>query len=266
MSIVKNAQQSKKDLWARIRKGVSLACVLIVAAVLADVLRFTGTLLALPTVGKANSVNDHPYSREIPSARTRILVLGDSTAVGVGAYIPQETIAGMLGADLPDADIQNKAVSGARIADVRVQLSGLSGPYDMILIQAGANDIVFMTDSAEVERQVALLMDEALVLSTHVVVATSIDISMIPLLPKVTSFFFADRSAVILPDIEKVVEERGGIFVNLYRSPEEQEFVSDPDKFFSADGFHPSSDGYRIAYSRIKSELKERGIFFDPAY
>ena len=48
----------------------------------------------------------------------RVLVLGDSTGVGLGASMPDESIPGMLSADHPLVEITNLAVSGARLEDV----------------------------------------------------------------------------------------------------------------------------------------------------
>ncbi|MBY0294350.1 hypothetical protein K2Q08_03400, partial [Patescibacteria group bacterium] len=72
-----------------------------------------------------------------------LLVLGDSTGVGVGALQPEDSVAGRLAKAMDATYIENKSVSGAVAADVGLQLSEALLPrYDVILIQVGANDIV----------------------------------------------------------------------------------------------------------------------------
>jgi len=259
----KKQRSVREPFWPYVRRALIWLIILVVTATLADILRFTATLAILPTVGKAISTNDHPFSQTVSQARERILVIGDSTAVGIGAYITKETIAGMLATDFPDADIVNKAVSGSRIADVRLQLDAVQGDFDMVLMQAGANDVVFMSDPTEVERDLVVLMDAAFVRASRVVVISSIDASIIPLLPKIASLFLAHQSAKLLPDIKSIVEQKGGVYVDLYKSSEEQTFATNPNEFFSADGFHPSSDGYRLAYDRIKRDLLADGMVIE---
>jgi len=250
-----SSHQTKKEFWVYVRKAILWLIILVILATLADIARFAATVAVIPTIGKTGIAYDNPFSQTVVSARERILVIGDSTAVGIGAYIPKETIAGMLATDFPDADIINKAISGSRIADVRFQLDATEGDFDMIFMQAGANDVVFMTEPEDVERELSALMDSALIRSSRVVVVSSIDASILPLLPKIASLFLAERSAKIFPDIERVVTTKGGFFVDLYQSKEEEAFAENADTLFSADGFHPSSDGYRLAYARIRNDL-----------
>src|SRR5277367_6022713 len=55
------------------------------------------------------------YERRLASKGLAVLILGDSTGVGVGASMPEESIAGLLAADYPQADVVNISESGARI-------------------------------------------------------------------------------------------------------------------------------------------------------
>jgi hypothetical protein len=68
-----------------------------------------------------------PYEQKPSRPSRRILVVGDSTGVGVGAGEPRHSLAGMLGASYPDADITNSAVSGSKVRDVPGQLALVKG-------------------------------------------------------------------------------------------------------------------------------------------
>jgi hypothetical protein len=62
------------------------------------------------------------FERRLSAKGATVLILGDSTGVGVGATLPEESIAGLLAADYPDADIVNVAVSGTRVAGAIAQV------------------------------------------------------------------------------------------------------------------------------------------------
>ncbi|MBC8465065.1 MAG: hypothetical protein H8D63_01690 [Parcubacteria group bacterium] len=247
-------------LLAYLRKTAAFVFLIALLAITADVLRFVTIIVASPSIGVAGTAGDRPYEREVPEADMRILIAGDSTAVGVGAYTPKETIAGMFASDFPDIAIKNIAVSGARVSDVVDQLESVEGWYDMALVQVGANDIVLFSNGREVRENTARMMDSALLRSDTVIVVAPFDVGIVPLIPRFTVPLFSMRSADILSTMRDIVEEKGGIFIDLYKSDEEKQFASDTDTFFSADSFHPSSDGYALAYERIKRELCEREI------
>ncbi|MEZ5701210.1 MAG: hypothetical protein R3E42_03420 [Burkholderiaceae bacterium] len=67
----------------------------------------------------------------------RMLMVGDSTAVGTGASSSQASLAGLLAADYPGLIIQNRARDGARFDGVVEQLEG-GGQFDFVLIMAVA--------------------------------------------------------------------------------------------------------------------------------
>ena len=247
-------------LLTYLRKTAAFVFLIALLAITADVLRFVTMIAASPTIGPAGTSLDRPYEQDIPGADMRILIAGDSTAVGVGAYTPKETIAGRLAEDISDAAIENIAVSGARVSDVVKQIESVRGEYDMVLVQVGANDIVLFSNGQEVRDHAVRMMERALLRSDTVIVAAPFDVSIVPLIPRFIVPLFSLRSADILSTMREVVEEKGGIFIDLYKSEEEKQFAEHADTFFSADSFHPSSDGYALAYERIKKELCERGI------
>jgi lysophospholipase L1-like esterase len=88
------------------------------------------------------------FERRLSARRAAMLILGDSTGVGVGATRPEESIAGLLAADYPDADIVNVAVSGTRVDGAIAQVqrcleAGLR--FDLALLHVGGNDVVANT-------------------------------------------------------------------------------------------------------------------------
>jgi lysophospholipase L1-like esterase len=84
-----------------------------------------------------------PYQRTPGSPSLRVLVVGDSTAVGTGATTPRASVAGRIGNDFPEVEILNLGAAVARLAGVVRQLEGVAvARFDVILIQAGGNDVL----------------------------------------------------------------------------------------------------------------------------
>src|SRR6187402_3364078 len=85
------------------------------------------------------------FERRLSARSATVLVLGDSTGVGVGATLPEESVAGLLAADYPDAEVINVAVSGTRVAGAIAQArvcreAGMR--FDLALLHVGGNDVV----------------------------------------------------------------------------------------------------------------------------
>lgn len=75
---------------------------------------------------------------ERPPGGRRIVLLGDSTGVGVGCRSHEESIAARLAREHPQARVTNLCVSGARVADVRGAAEALPDePIDLAIVLAG---------------------------------------------------------------------------------------------------------------------------------
>jgi hypothetical protein len=82
-----------------------------------------------------------PWQQTPERATLRMLIVGDSTAVGTGASEAGQSLAGLIGQSHPQLLIENRARDGARFADVARQLGG-AGRFDIVLVQAGGNDVI----------------------------------------------------------------------------------------------------------------------------
>ena len=97
---------------------------------------------------RALAAQGRRYERRLASKGLAVLILGDSTGVGVGASLPEESIAGLLAADYPQADVVNISESGARIAEAIDQAKRCNAAamhFDVAILHVGGNDIVRAT-------------------------------------------------------------------------------------------------------------------------
>ncbi|MDQ6680104.1 MAG: GDSL-type esterase/lipase family protein, partial [Pseudomonadota bacterium] len=127
-----------------------------------------------------------PYERRVSSNGPRVLVLGDSTGVGIGASCPEESVAGLLAAEFPDADIVNVSRSGARVADALGQARECNQQalhFDVALLHVGGNDVLRATPRQKLSHDCRLLMTELSTLADQTVWLGPVDIGIVPLFP-----------------------------------------------------------------------------------
>ena len=95
-----------------------------------------------------------PYTAQPPEPTRRVLVVGDSTAVGTGASTAADSLPGRMGQDHPQWRIDNLAANGAKFGDVVQQLERADGGYDLVLVLAGGNDVIRFTPEDTLRDQV----------------------------------------------------------------------------------------------------------------
>jgi len=112
------------------------------------------------------------FEMRVPGARSRVLVLGDSTGVGVGAGSPSRSLPGLLADEFPDLEIVNACHNGARVADALQQLSPWAEAnerFDLVLLFVGGNDVLRLTPWPQLQRDTSLLLQRAAQRGSHTV-------------------------------------------------------------------------------------------------
>lgn len=131
-------------LTVRSRRVRPLTSVLLLATGVAMVM-LTGC--AAWRIGESMDLarRSEPFQQQPDAPARRLLVVGDSTAVGTGASSSSSSLVGLVAKRHPDWYIENRARDGAKFSDVISQLRG-DGSFDMVLIQAGGNDVIRVFD------------------------------------------------------------------------------------------------------------------------
>lgn len=205
-------------------------------------------------VSSATRVEHHP-----DSSTRRILIIGDSLWAGVGAGNPEDSLAGRLIADLPEAEVENKAISGARIADGLDQLDvALSEPgeYDQIIIQLGANDILNFSSLKQARKDLRQLLEQAQAAAPDVAYMVSGSVGFAPVFLRPLDWLYTFQSRRYLAVFGAVAEKAGVEYIDLYRARKFDPFYKNPEKFYAADKFHPSGAGYGLWYGKCKGQLQ----------
>jgi lysophospholipase L1-like esterase len=181
-------------------------------------------------------------------AALRIVVLGDSLALGTGASDPANgltfRIYRALAAGRPGSEITNFAIGGTRASDVRRLEIGSLDPRatDLVLLVVGGNDVVRRTPAAAFAREYRALLAA---IRTRVPGATVVafgvpDVSRSPLFAdsraKTEALSRGDDAAV-----RRAAAANRAAFVDLFGYTHGE---ATSDEFFSSDDFHPSDAGY----------------------
>ena len=196
-----------------------------------------------------------PYERTATLETERVLFIGDSTGVGVGATRPEDALAGRTAQDHPNWTIENLSVSGRKTAELIPVLTELGGQYDRVILQIGGNDITYFTDEKQLAEDIALVLREAKRLSTHVILLTSGNVGNAPILPRPLAFLWHRRTLQVRDIFMRASGEVGVTYVDLYREKRTDPFFLEPYRYHASDLFHPSSEGYGLWYEELKKSL-----------
>ena len=187
------------------------------------------------------------------SAALRILFIGDSVGCSTGASHERYSIPGRLGADFPDAHIENLSEGKMRLSRAVRLLQEVcakkSAPFDIVILLVGGMNIVACTPLWLVRRT----LEKAVALSkecgrTMVLIGPN-NTGGVPLYRFPVSNFYALRAREFDILYRNIAKENGVQYVSLF---EEHEEVSSGRYVFSPDKTHPNDEGYGIWYTKIK--------------
>ena len=187
-------------------------------AVAASVLVVTGCVASRLSVARDLAEAARPYTAHPATPQRKLLIVGDSTALGTGADSPASSLAGWIGKAHPHWRIDNLATNGARFVDVVQQLQGAGSGYDLVLVVAGGNDVMRLTRADTLRTG----MREAVALAHQ-----------------------RGRSVTLMPC------GNVGHSPFFFQPKETDPFALHSKEMHAADGLHPSSTGYRQWYSEL---------------
>ncbi len=239
--------------------GFYIALVLILYVVLS-----VFQMLIVLILNKSLAFRSKPYSRGSGLEARKILILGDSTAVGTGANRTQDTLAGRLAYDFPESQIINLGVNGSLISNVLKQLEQVKGmKFDMIVISTGGNDIINFTSFRKVWRDLQKIFQITKVMCEHrVFMMLYLNLGNAPLFPRFMQLLLMRRGKRLYEEIRKIGTKERVPIIEIFTTEHENDFINNPRLYFARDGVHPSSEGYRIWYNRMWRAMSERGLYY----
>ena len=233
-----------------------IACVLVVGyiAYVAD------PIYKVINQTKSLMVKAVPYEQHPLHPSLSILIAGDSTAVGTGAASNSESTAGRVGAEYPNAEIQNIGVNGLKLAGLlgKFQTMPESAHYDLVVLQIGANDIVGLTPLPQVSNELTQLLTLARAHANQVVVITAGDVGLAPVFRFPLSSLFEWRTLEVRKIFMEETSAYGNVaYVDLFKYRKDEIFNTDISKYYAADNFHPSGAGYGVWYQSMQPVIQK---------
>jgi lysophospholipase L1-like esterase len=183
----------------------------------------------------------------------RLVLLGDSSALGVGVDRVQDTLGGHLAAMLTRdnagkrrIELSSVAVAGSRSLDLATQVARalLGQRPDIAVILIGANDATRLRRPGEAAVHLSAAVRRLREAGVRVVVGTCPDLGAVravaPPLRQIVGWLGRRVSRAQA----RAVTEAGGVAVDL-ATETGPVFRADPGTLCH-DGYHPSADGYRV--------------------
>ncbi len=198
----------------------------------------------------------------------RMVVLGDSSACGLGVEAPHQTPGAMLASGI--AECADRPVDVIVVAVVGAQSSHLSGQVEQIahtspdvaMIMIGANDVTHRVRPPTAVRHLDHAVRRLRELGAEVVVGTCPDLGSVEPVPQPLRWIARRASRQLAAAQTIAVVEAGGRTVSLgdVLGPE---FAASPSEMFGPDRFHPSVAGYASAAAvMLPSMCAALGLWF----
>lgn len=205
-------------------------------------------------LGQASELaqRSEPLSQRPSQPALRMLIVGDSTAVGTGASSPQTSLAGLIARQHPRLLIDNRGQDGARLADVVDQLA-MDENFDVVLVLAGGNDVIGMRPRDAMRVDIERVADAAAARAPLVVLMPSGNVGNAPFFFPPLSWLMTRRSRALHDFVASAALRSGFVYVDLFRIRSNDPFVADRS-LNASDGLHPSDAGYRHWWGELQRQ------------
>ncbi|MDQ1645661.1 MAG: hypothetical protein QOJ50_1845 [Cryptosporangiaceae bacterium] len=180
----------------------------------------------------------------------RLLMLGDSTAAGLGVGETEETVGGRLAELIASTGrpvrLDSVAVSGSRAADLATQVSRalVRGAPDIAVILIGGSDATHFTTLSDLERHLEAAVVRLRSAGTEVVVGTCPDLGALRNFAQPLRELIGWAGRRVGEASYRAARAGGGVPIDL-AARTGAVFRADPGTLCE-DRFHPSADGYQL--------------------
>ncbi len=222
---------------------------------------------AIGTTDERPPLPDGTYGDDLPGQPIRLLVIGDSAAVGYGMTTAESTPSAMLGiglAHVMDApvEVRCRAVVGAQTSELMQQIAEIDGwdPHVAVIV-VGTNDVTHQVPPSTSARQLGDVVRHLVAADCEVVVGTTPDLGSVrPIMQPLRSVArrwsrnLARKQTVAVVGAGGRAVSLGDLLGNL--------FTENRDIMFGLDRFHPSETGYAnmvsVMVPAVAASLRER--------
>lgn len=195
------------------------------------------------------------FQHALDNPAKRLLVVGDSQAVGVGTTAPEHSISGLFAAANPDWSVETIAVTGAKLPGVTELLKQASQThYDLILLFGGANDLLRFSPQSSIRKNLTKLIEAARPLADHIAISHGGNIGKAPVWPGFIAPYFTRRSRGARSTYMSLAPTLDFIYLDLFNSTDSYK------ETHAEDGLHLNDAGYAGSFQTIQKILTENGV------
>jgi lysophospholipase L1-like esterase len=262
--------------------GVSAGMIALLAAEARLARRFIGTPDEEPPMVEGWWTADGRHASDVPPDLSdqeplRLAILGDSSAAGFGADLPEQAPGGALALALASATgrtvmVRSAAFVGAQSSHLAAQADhvldvGSAGPPDLAVIIIGANDVTHGVRPQDAAAALGAVLERFAAQGIDTVVGTCPDLGTIRPIPHPLRLVCRHWSRSLARHQGEVAQAHGvrAVAMGHLLGPE---FAANPHEMFGPDRFHPSAAGYAAAARALLPALldaaRERGITVGP--
>ncbi|MCH7405546.1 SGNH/GDSL hydrolase family protein [Belliella aquatica] len=199
------------------------------------------------------------YLEFLPNTNNpNLLIIGESTAAGVGASHTDTTFAAQMAASMETGNIYNIGKNGLKASGLNVRFQKhkdtLPLSFDTCVILIGANDCFQFTPPSKFSTGLEQFIRELIKTSSckKIIIPLIPPVHQFPAIPKIIRFFLGFHRKVLGLEVKQIALRYSKVtFIdqNEYYEP----------AFFAEDGIHPSDLGYKRMSDMILAQIKEKG-------
>lgn len=199
---------------------------------------------------------DGIYGHKNGSKPLRLVLLGDSSAAGLGVTRARQTPGAMIATGLSRrlehrVELTNLAVAGCTSDRLLYQVEeALELKPEVAVILIGANDVTHRSGQAAAVRHLADAVRRLRASGARVVVGTCPDLGAVQPIRPPLRWLVRNWSRQLAAAQTVAVVEAGGWTVSL-GSLLGPTFAAQPHRMFAMDRYHPSAEGYALAASAL---------------
>lgn len=228
----------------------------------------------LPNGDLANQPETQESTKEQAKASYRLMIVGDSSAAGVGVDTQIQGLSGQLTKQLAKQakvynhythiDWQLHATTGHNSFDLLRRLYVLHAspyPLDLMIVVVGVNDTTQMMSVANWQANLKEIITVAQLKHKpkHIIFSAIPPVRHLPALPTPLNEFIANKASKLDDVMEKICEEHDRIHYVSFDFPFSSSTLKSKNnkkqihKYFASDGFHPSELTYKLWANQLAS-------------
>jgi lysophospholipase L1-like esterase len=234
----------------RVRPAIRATC----AAAGAAALVWSGVMAARWLRARSLMRATRPFSQSPPQPSERVVIAGDSTAVGVGSSHPRLSVAGRLGMALTKVQVSNVARSGARLAQVPRQFEEVerARPIALAIVLAGCNDVIRGSSRRSIANSIDDIVARVRELGGRLILVPPGRVGRAPIWLPPLSWYYTWRARRVRRAMFDAAHQHADVeVIDLAPARPADRFERRPALRYAADGLHPSDAGYGAWFERI---------------